>query len=84
VTFEDDIARLEAIAAELEGDGLALGRALALFEEGVARLRRATTELGRAESQVAVLVEQTEGIFTLRPLRDAGTSGPGGGAGIRA
>lgn len=80
MTFEEDVARLEAIAAELGGDGVALDRALELFEEGVARLRRASAELVRVESQVALLVEQAEGVFTLRPIRDRG-EGPleGGG-----
>jgi exodeoxyribonuclease VII small subunit len=75
VSFEDDVERLEAIAAELEGEGVTLDRALKLFEEGVKRLRRASTELGRAETQVAQLVEQVNGTFALRalPERNAGS-----------
>jgi exodeoxyribonuclease VII small subunit len=80
MTFDEDIARLEAIAEELSGDGVALDRALALFEEGVTRLRRASAELVRVESQVALLVEQAEGVFTLRPMRDRGDDPPTGGA----
>ena len=88
MTFEDDVARLEAIAAELDGEGVTLDRALKLFEEGVTRLRRASAELTRVEAQVALLVEQVEGSFTLRPLREAGgvvgggsgAAGGGGGA----
>jgi exodeoxyribonuclease VII small subunit len=78
MTFEDDVARLEAIAAELGTEGVALDRALELFEEGVSRLRRASAELVRVESQVALLVEQVDGVFALRPLRDAGAPGDGG------
>jgi len=75
VSFEEDVERLEAIAAELEGDGVTLDRALKLFEEGVKRLRRASAELGRAETQVALLVEEVDGVFALRPLRaDASTT----------
>jgi exodeoxyribonuclease VII small subunit len=70
MSFEEDVERLEAIAAELEGEGISLDRALKLFEEGVKRLRRATAELGRAETQVALLVEQVDGAFVLRPIRD--------------
>jgi exodeoxyribonuclease VII small subunit len=73
MTFEEDVARLEAIAAELGTDGVALDRALELFEEGVARLRRASAELVRVESQVALLVEQVDGVFALRPLRETGS-----------
>jgi len=79
-TFEEDLARLEAIASELDGDGVPLDRALQLFEEGVARLRRASAAITRAEAQVAVLVEQVDGAFTLRSLRVDGASGGDGAA----
>ena len=76
MTFEEDVERLEAIAAELERDGITLDQALKLFEEGVKRLRRASAELGRAQTQVALLVEQVDGTFTLRPLaRDPASGG---------
>ena len=39
MTFDSDLTRLEAIVAELEQSDLPLDRALALFEEGVARVR---------------------------------------------
>lgn len=77
MSFEEDVDRLEAIAAELERDGLPLDRALALFEEGIKRLRHASAELGRAQGQVAMLVEQLDGAFVLRPLRDDGATGAG-------
>jgi exodeoxyribonuclease VII small subunit len=70
MTFEQDIARLEEIAAELDGDGVTLDRALALFEEGVERLRRATGELARAEARVTQLVEQADGTFVRRPFSE--------------
>jgi exodeoxyribonuclease VII small subunit len=72
VSFEADVARLEAIAAELDGGGagVSLDRALELFEEGVACLRRASSELARAESRVTQLVEQVDGTFTLKPFRN--------------
>lgn len=78
MTFEEDVERLEAIAAELERDGITLDQALKLFEEGVKRLRRASAELTRAQTQVALLVEQVDGTFALRPLtRDSASGGPG-------
>ena len=79
MTFEDDVARLEAIAAELDTEGVTLDHALKLFQEGVTRLRRASAELTRAEAQVTMLVEQVEGSFTLRPLHGVGGAGTGGG-----
>lgn len=90
MSFEDDVGRLEAIAAELDSDGVSLDRALALFAEGVKCLRRASAELTRVEAQVTMLVEQVEGSFTLRPLgptggsagRAAGSGGGGGGGSV--
>jgi len=71
LSFETDVARLEAIAAELDaGASVTLDRALELFEEGVACLRRASAELTRAESRVTQLVEQIDGTFTLKPFRN--------------
>ena len=69
MSFEENLARLEAIVAELEGDELELERALRLFEEGVERLRLASEELGRAESKVKLLVEKADGSFELPDLR---------------
>ncbi|HVE80401.1 MAG TPA: exodeoxyribonuclease VII small subunit [Gemmatimonadaceae bacterium] len=65
MSFESDLARLEAIVAELEGDGISLDDALRLFEEGVERLRAANGELTRASAQVKLLSEQADGTFFL-------------------
>jgi len=65
MSFEKSLARLEEIVAELDGDGLDLDAALALFEEGVERLRTASAELARAEAQVKLLVEKSDGTFDL-------------------
>ena len=69
MTFEESLARLEEIVAELDGDELDLDRALALFEEGVERLRAASQELARADAQVKLLVERGDGTFDLPDLR---------------
>jgi exodeoxyribonuclease VII small subunit len=63
MTFEERIARLEEIAAELEEDGVDLARALALFEEGIENLRSASDELATAEARVQRLVERADGTF---------------------
>jgi exodeoxyribonuclease VII small subunit len=68
MTFEDALRRLEAIVAELESDQLELGRALALFQEGVDCMRSAAGELARAEEQVQRLVERADGSFELTDL----------------
>ena len=69
MTFEQSLARLEAIVEELDGDDLALDQALQLFEEGVERLRAATALLATAEAQVKQLVEQADGAIALEPFR---------------
>jgi exodeoxyribonuclease VII small subunit len=65
MAFEDDLERIETIVAQLEREEMPLDRALALFEEGVERLRRAAAALGAAEGQVKRLVEQSDGGITL-------------------
>jgi exodeoxyribonuclease VII small subunit len=65
VSYEDDLARIETIVSELERDDLELERALALFEEGVERLRSAARTLERVEGKVRVLVERGDGSFDL-------------------
>ena len=68
MTFEESLARLEEIVGELEGEGVDLDRALQLFAEGVERLRAASAELARAETQVKLLVERSDGSFDLADL----------------
>jgi exodeoxyribonuclease VII small subunit len=68
VTFEETLDRLHAILTDLEGDELELDRALALFEEGVERLRAANGELARAEARVQQLVETVDGGLALAEL----------------
>jgi exodeoxyribonuclease VII small subunit len=70
MTFEKRLARLEAIAAELESGELELARALALFEEGVEQLRAAAAELAQAETRVQTLIERADGTFDLTEPRE--------------
>jgi exodeoxyribonuclease VII small subunit len=64
-TFEQRLARLEEIAAELDGEQVDLSRALELFEEGIENLRAASEEVARAEARVQRLVERADGSFEL-------------------
>ncbi len=64
-TFEEDLARIEAIVEQLEREEMRLDQALTLFEEGVERLRRAAAALADAEGKVRRLVEQADGGVTL-------------------
>ncbi|HEX3157894.1 MAG TPA: exodeoxyribonuclease VII small subunit [Gemmatimonadaceae bacterium] len=68
--FEETLARLEEIVADLDGTELPLDDALALFREGVEHLRAAAGELDRADASIKTLVEEADGTFVLRE-RDA-------------
>ena len=61
MTFEDALARLEAIVSELDRDDVPLDRALALFEEGIGHLKSASAELQRTEGVLKALVEKADG-----------------------
>jgi exodeoxyribonuclease VII small subunit len=65
MTYEESVQRLQAIVSELESDRLPLAQALALFEEGVARLRDASAALTDAETRVQRLVESIDGSLTV-------------------
>ena len=69
-TFEQRLARLEEIAAELDGEQLDLSRALELFEEGIENLRAASEDVARAEARVQRLVERADGSFDLEESND--------------
>jgi len=56
--FEDALAELEEIVAELEQGDAPLDDAIARFERGVALSRRCEDRLGEAEKKLAVLLKQ--------------------------
>jgi exodeoxyribonuclease VII small subunit len=55
-TLESRLRRLEEIMGQLESGEVDLERALALFEEGVALVRRAEAVLSRTELRVEELL----------------------------
>ncbi len=63
--FEDQLNRLEEIAGSLDRVDVPLDKALALFEEGIQRLRAAQATLEAAEGRLRELVERADG--TLEP-----------------
>ncbi len=69
MTFEANLQRLEEIASALDRADLSLDESLALFEEGITRLRSASDALAKAEGRVTTLVEQADGALK---ERDAG------------
>jgi len=67
-TLAEDLRRLEEIVRQLESSDLDLDPALALFEEGVARLRAARERLTAAEATVRKVLEDADGTLRLADL----------------
>ena len=67
-TIAEDLTRLEEIVRRLEADDVELDAALALFEEGVARLRAARERLAAADVKVQRVLEDTDGELRVRDL----------------
>ena len=55
--LNEQLERLEAIVRRLESEDLSLDDALALFEEGVERLRAAREQLAQTELKVRKVLE---------------------------
>jgi len=67
-SIADELTRLEAIVRSLEADDVELDAALALFEEGVARLRAARERLAAADLKVQTVLEEADGELHLQDL----------------
>lgn len=65
-----ELARLEEIVRRLEAEDVELDAALALFEEGVARLRAARGRLAAAELKVQAVLEEAGGDLRAADLDD--------------
>ncbi len=59
--FEEALARLEAVVREMESGDIPLDKSLALYEEGIALVRRCTKELDDAEQRVRILQKTPDG-----------------------
>jgi exodeoxyribonuclease VII small subunit len=67
-SLADELARLEEIVRKLEAEDIELDAALALFEEGVSRLRAARERLAAAELKVQSVIEEAGGDIRLTAL----------------
>ena len=69
LTFEEALARLEQVVAELETADTPLEKAIALVEEGEKLYRFCHEQLGQAEGRIQKLVERLGGAIETEPLR---------------
>jgi exodeoxyribonuclease VII small subunit len=67
-SIADELTRLEEIVRRLESDDVELDAALALFEEGVTRLRAARERLAAADLKVQTVLEEADGELRLQDL----------------
>lgn len=67
-TLEERMARLEAIVRALEGDGLELEQALALFEEGIAHVRASDRLLRDSHLRIERLLEDGQGGLVVQAI----------------
>lgn len=64
----EELGRLDDIVRRLEAENLELDAALALFEEGVTRLRAARERLAAAELKVQAVLQEAGGDIRLTKL----------------
>ncbi|HJP56483.1 MAG TPA: exodeoxyribonuclease VII small subunit [Gemmatimonadales bacterium] len=68
VSLGRELEQLEEIVRRLEAEDVDLDEALALFEEGVRRLRAARDRLAQAELKVQSVMESAAGDLTASDL----------------
>lgn len=73
-SLAEELRRLEEIVRQLEREDGDLDRSLALFEEGVARLRTARERLAQAEAKVQKVLADADGALRLEPLDGPGNA----------
>lgn len=66
MTFEEALARLEAVVKALEEGQLSLEKSLALFGEGIALARFCHQELERVEERISILTADERGELVLK------------------
>jgi exodeoxyribonuclease VII small subunit len=68
-SFEDALARLEAIVQALEAGHLSLDESLRVFEEGTGLLRFCTRRLEETERRIEILLQDEGGGARTEPFR---------------
>lgn len=67
-TFEEAMARLEAIVADLEGEDHGLEEQFALFQEGMELARFCDGKLGEVEKSVEIVLKEAAGEWKTAPF----------------
>jgi len=73
--FEDAMARLEAIVAELEGEDGGLERQFALFQEGMELARFCERKLSEVEKSVEIVLKESTEEWKTAPFEPDSSSG---------
>ena len=71
-TFEEAMARLESIVAELEGEDRGLERQFALFQEGMELARFCDARLAEVEKSVEIVLKESSEEWKTAPFEAAG------------
>ena len=67
-SFEKALARLEEIAAEMEGGELGLEKMVAAFEEGQKLVKHCSSKLNEVEKKIEMLVKKSDGTVGTEPF----------------
>ena len=67
-SFEKALARLEEIAAEMEGGELGLEKMVAAFEEGQKLVKLCSSKLNEVEKKIEMLVKNADGSVGTEPF----------------
>lgn len=74
-SFEEAMARLEEIVAELEGEDRGLEQQFALFQEGMELARFCDKKLGEVEKSVEIVLKEAAGEWKTAPFDPARSAG---------
>ena len=74
-SFEEAMARLESIVAELEGDERGLEKQFALFQEGMELARFCDRKLSEVEKSVEIVLKDSTEEWKTAPFEPGGRRG---------
>ena len=70
LTFEEQLASVEALISQMESGGMPLEESLRRYEEGMKALAALEKELGEATQKITVLRQQMDGTEEEIPLEE--------------